>query len=232
MEKKYHDEEFGVILIYRSEKARSYILKVKDGKVSATLPWRGSEKILLEFLDKNRPRLREQLKESPKLVYNESTAVQTLTFSVHIFRTDRDNFYPTLKDGVLHIACPKQTDFREEAIQCVLRLIVQRTLRAEAKRFLPDRLRRLAQQHGFVVNGIRIQASRSRWGSCSGYKMINLSLYLMQLPLHLIDYVLLHELCHTQEMNHGKRFWELLDGVTGNRAKALRKELKEQTMLP
>lgn len=48
----------------------------------------------------------------------------------------------------------------------------------------------------------------------------------MLLPPHLMDYVLLHELSHTKEMNHGPRFWELLDSMTGGRARALRAELR------
>ena len=53
-----------------------------------------------------------------------------------------------------------------------------------------------------------------------------LSYYLMLLPAHLMDYVILHELAHTREMNHGPRFWELLDWMTEGRALALRKELR------
>jgi Predicted metal-dependent hydrolase len=48
----------------------------------------------------------------------------------------------------------------------------------------------------------------------------------MNLPDHLIDYVILHELCHTIEKNHGAGFWKLLDKVSGGRAKAFAKEMK------
>jgi predicted metal-dependent hydrolase len=100
------------------------------------------------------------------------------------------------------------------------------TLRKEARAYLPAELRRLAETHGFRYNRLAIRKSRTRWGSCSSKKNINLSLFLMILPPHLIEYVLLHELCHTVEMNHGPRFWELLNRYTDGRAKALQKELR------
>jgi predicted metal-dependent hydrolase len=55
--------------------------------------------------------------------------------------------------------------------------------------------------------------------------VINLSCFLLLLPEHLIDYVLLHELCHTQQMNHGPAFWTLLNQVTSASALRLRHEL-------
>jgi predicted metal-dependent hydrolase len=99
-------------------------------------------------------------------------------------------------------------------------------LRRQAKAVLPQELEQLAKKYGFQYQSVKIRKSKTRWGSCSSKKTISLSLYLMLLPPHLIEYVLLHELCHTIHMNHSPAFWALLDKSTGNKAKELRKELR------
>ena len=100
-------------------------------------------------------------------------------------------------------------------------------LRIRAKQYLPAEIQGLAQRHGFRYQQIKIRKSKTRWGSCSSKGVINLSFYLMLLPSHLIEYVLLHELCHTVEMNHSAAFWSLLDSHTQGRSKILRKELRQ-----
>jgi predicted metal-dependent hydrolase len=103
-------------------------------------------------------------------------------------------------------------------------------LRQKAKLHLPKELERLAKEHGFKYKAVKIQKSKTRWGSCSSKATINLSLYLMLLPAHLIEYVLLHELCHTVQMNHSLAFWMLLDKHTNGKAKELKRELKKQVL--
>ncbi|MDR2085592.1 MAG: M48 family metallopeptidase [Dysgonamonadaceae bacterium] len=99
-------------------------------------------------------------------------------------------------------------------------------LRRQANAFLPGALKQLARKHGFTYQSVTIRKSKTRWGSCSSKKTISLSLYLMLLPLHLKEYVLLHELCHTIHMNHSPAFWALLDQCTNGKSHELRKELK------
>ena len=67
---------------------------------------------------------------------------------------------------------------------------------------------------------------------CSARGNINLSYFLVLLPGHLIDYVLLHELAHTREMNHGEHFWKLLDSMTGNKAQDFRNRRKTGCTVP
>jgi predicted metal-dependent hydrolase len=108
---------------------------------------------------------------------------------------------------------------------------VWRILLPLAKEYLPGRVDTLAREHGFAYEGIRIRGMKSRWGSCSAKNRINLNSWLMMLPDHLSDYVILHELVHTRHKNHGRGFWEALDQVTGGRARSLRKELREYRIL-
>lgn len=232
MEKKIHDNDLGTILIRTVPRATRYTLKISKGMITATMPVGGDEHRMLAFIEENRQKLLVALKRHPaRPLLDDTTVLQAATFKLHIFRTDRTNYYMTLNEGVLHIACPSTTRFESEKVQQVMKDLLEKALRHEAKRLLPDRLMLLADKHNFTCTGVRIMNSKSRWGSCSTRRTINLSLSLMLLPWHLIDYVLLHELCHTVEMNHSDRFWKLMNSVTANKALALRKELKGYHML-
>lgn len=117
---------------------------------------------------------------------------------------------------------PKPLD---EAAKAAAKRTVE-ALRAEAKNLLPAMVERLAATHGFNYGAVRVKATRSRWGSCTVRNDINLSIFLVALPEHLAEYIVLHELCHTVHKNHSARFHGLLDSVTGGRDKALNRELK------
>jgi len=72
---------------------------------------------------------------------------------------------------------------------------------------------------------VRIKRLSSRWGSCDSHQNIVLNLYLMQLPWECIDYVLLHELTHTQILRHGAPFWDAMGKLLPNLA-AIRKQMR------
>jgi predicted metal-dependent hydrolase len=89
-----------------------------------------------------------------------------------------------------------------------------------------DRLKELAAQHGFQYQNAGIRNQKTRWGSCSSRNNISLNIHLLNLPEHLRDYVILHELVHTEHKNHSKRFWTRLDEVADGKSRLLRKEMK------
>ena len=90
-------------------------------------------------------------------------------------------------------------------MQAAIRKGIERALRLEAKQYLPDKVREFAEMYGFKFNKLTLKNIKSRWGSCSRKNNINLSIHLMRLPDHLIDYVILHELVHTVHHNHSEQ---------------------------
>lgn len=95
--------------------------------------------------------------------------------------------------------------------QKALRDVLVELLREEAKILLPQKLSYFSDQYGFHFHKVTIKHNSSNWGSCSRAGNINLNLNLIRLPEPLCDYVLLHELCHLKEPNHGPRFHALLE---------------------
>jgi predicted metal-dependent hydrolase len=105
--------------------------------------------------------------------------------------------------------------------------VLATALRNNAQVILTQRLRNIATLHNIQFNRLTIKDVSTRWGSCSSLRNVNLSLWLLLLPSHLIDYVIAHELCHLKELNHRPAFWAELDTLCGGTGsgKRLDKEL-------
>ena len=104
--------------------------------------------------------------------------------------------------------------------------LVKTWLKARANSVLPGWLDQLSQRTGLAYNGRTIRDQKTRWGSCSSLKNINLNLKLVFLPPHLVDYVIIHELCHTRVLAHSAAFWRLVDSHYPH-SKEARKQLRE-----
>jgi predicted metal-dependent hydrolase len=84
---------------------------------------------------------------------------------------------------------------------------LRRWLTGRARAALEPEVRRLADDHHFTVGRVTIRNQKARWGSCSASKNLSLNLKLLFLEPRQLEYVLLHELCHTRHMNHSAEFW-------------------------
>ena len=86
-------------------------------------------------------------------------------------------------------------------------------LATRAKRIIPQRVRYYADIMGVTYGRITIRMQKSRWGSCSSKGNLNFNCLLMRTPDEIIDYVVVHELCHLKEMNHSPRFWAEVEKI-------------------
>lgn len=209
------DTESGPILvpylIRRSSRSRRIYLSIDEyNQALVTVPARASIKAALVFLDQcgdwlvaqmaktTRPKtILEFLRDHPKFSINGAVC------SVEFAFTNR---------------CPF-CEYDQETNNVVLRYdphVVQEArikeaLKKFAKTCLAERLAYLCDLKG--IDGpsrVTVRDQSSRWGSCSSSRGISLNWRLILLPVHLQDYVILHELAHLKEMNHSKSFWNLL----------------------
>ncbi len=92
----------------------------------------------------------------------------------------------------------------------ILELALERWYRTEAAKLINERADKLSSQMGISYKRIVIRGQKTRWGSCSHKKNLSFNWKLIMAPELVIDYVIIHELTHLKEMNHSKRFWELV----------------------
>jgi predicted metal-dependent hydrolase len=83
----------------------------------------------------------------------------------------------------------------------------------QARAVLTGRVEFFARKYGFKVEKIRISSARSRWGSCSARGTLSFTWRLVMAPPAVIDYVVVHELCHLKELNHSKSFWVRVEAI-------------------
>ncbi len=83
----------------------------------------------------------------------------------------------------------------------------------QAKMVIPARVEYYAPLVGVDYGRITIRNQKTRWGSCSSKGNLNFNIALMRAPLEVLDYVVVHELCHRKEMNHSPRFWSEVEKV-------------------
>ncbi|WP_029903835.1 M48 family metallopeptidase [Prevotella sp. 10(H)] len=223
-----NDKDLGEIKLVKNAQARRIIVRRKDDYLQLTYPPGTSLTYIEKTIEEMKPRLFKLLeKKKAGYIFTPQTDFKTFSFALNITEsTSTSNFYMKLKDGILYLSCPFGTNYKDFSVQTTIKKLVEKALRYEAKRLFPQKVEAFARQHGFTYSGVKINQSRTRWGSCSSKKSINLSYHCMLLPEYLVDFVILHELCHTCEMNHGERFWALLDKVSGGKAKQLTKELR------
>ena len=208
--------ELGLVQLRTRSNVRRQIIKVTQNLVIITVP-PGFEDSVFPL---SQDTIEKILQLRGKVVarsgdgrFKLEESLETLTFTVRIgYQSNpRIRVYAAhLDNGVLHISMPVGVDINDEVPQKALQRIVLKFLRQEAERVLPEKLEHWSQYCQLPYRSVKIDSAKSRWGCCSSSKDIKLSYYLLLLPERLIDYVIVHELCHTREMNHGPRFKALL----------------------
>lgn len=229
MKKVVAHPRWGEVTITRTRKARRITLSVvPPGKVRLTIPALCSFKSALAFLgekeewiERTIAKLAVKYPEQPILPPYRTTKRELV-----MNPAATDSVSSRVTATKITVTFPHSLTPESEEVQQVAKDAIWRALRSEAKEVLPPMVERLAQEHGFRYRSVTVRATVSRWGSCSGRDDISLSAYLILLPPHLVEYIILHELCHTKHKDHSEMFHTLLDKCLGGREKEYIREIR------
>lgn len=224
----YRLPSVGDILFRRNLRAKRLTITIRPEKgVVVTVPGLVPMSTAKRFVDEKESWIAEKM----KLLDSQTTkkiisSYKTKKHELDLIPCDTNKFKLILENGLIKIFYPSSLQADDKNLQEFIRLSIEKTFRKEAIEILPARLDYLSKQYNLQFNGFRIKNIKSRWGSCSSKNNINLSIYLMKLPDDLIDYIIIHELVHTVQKNHGPLFWTHLNAITGN-AKGLAARVKK-----
>ena len=198
------------LVLVRHPRARRYLLRLTlDGAARVTIPRGGSATEARRFAERSKDWLEQALQrqaarpvrpqqwtmETPILFRGESVVIENVT--------DRAGNAIRFGSEVVKVTSGV-SDFRPMIEKQLWRLAAQE---------LPPRVMTFAAQHHIAVSRVSVRNQKSRWGSCSRRGTISLNWRLIQTPLHVQDYIILHELMHCREMNHSARFWREVEQV-------------------
>lgn len=193
-----------------NRRARRYILRLqRDGSARVTIPRGGSMAEGQRFLERNRAWLEQALQRRA----TQPPVNRTWTLGTAILFRGESLTIERAPD-----ATGRAVRFGPELVSVAhdeadLRPAIEKHLWRLAAREFPARVFSLAAQHRLTVHRVTVRNQRSRWGSCSRRATISLNWRLIQTPLHVQDYIILHELMHLRQMNHSARFWREVQQV-------------------
>lgn len=210
----------GEVIFVHNPRSTNIRISLRPGSpVRISAPPYTEENLMLNFLEEKKEWINSQQQkiEQKTILFLPGTNFKTHSHHLVILHnSSKQRVEAMIGQNEIRILVPTCRNIESNSVQLFIKKVIIETLRKEAKIYLPQLIRNLANQYGFHYNQIAIKNLRSKWGSCSGSNNLNFNLHLMRLPDPLIRYVVLHELAHTVVKNHGPKFWKLLDSMLGN----------------
>jgi predicted metal-dependent hydrolase len=208
----------------RSGKRRSIGLRIDDRGLTVSMPLRASEKWLHSVLHEKASWVLEKLGSwqtkktpAPQWIDGERIAFRGESFILRIIPSLFDSM-PQLRGEQLHLYL---TDIGNGM---KIEKLVTQWYRREAERVFAECVAHYAPLMQVKPAQIKLSSARTQWGSCTSRGVVRLNWQLVKMPLHLIDYVIVHELAHLLEMNHSAAFWRVVERACPD-YKTSRKEL-------
>ncbi len=200
--------------LVKSRRAKYVRIKISaSGEVSVVLPQGVAAKHAHGFIKKKSQWIVKTIKAIPEVKNNLFPETLDLKLLDEQWKLNYvKHTPPLLHDVKLEQISSNTLEIRVATDDWIdVKKLLNKWCRLKAKKIFPEMLEALAEEHGFHFNKISIRSQKTRWGSCASNKNISLNSKLLLMPEYIVKYVMIHELCHTIEMNHSAKFWNLVE---------------------
>jgi len=222
----------------RSKRARNIRLQINsDGQFSLIAPRLMPQFAIKSFLVKHTSwikkqwiKIEKQKTLRPKFNYQNGDIFYYFGEQVNLMVSPSDKKRTAIKIRGSSIIINLHHSISKSDGVKTIKQIIENFYKKKAEEVIHDRLQFFNEHYNFKYNRVTLRNQKSRWGSCSYLKNLNFNWRLIMAPIEVIDYVVVHELCHLKEMNHSQRYWDLVTEVIPN-YKEVRKWLKDNHYL-
>lgn len=205
--KYYELDGIGRIRVQKRRGTKSMRLKIsQDGIITVGIPYWVPFKVALEFAKKQNEWIETHRPKKKYITIGQQIGkVHTINF----LRKDIKN--PTVKvtDTSVNVIFPHHQDVDAQLFHMLATKGAKSAL-IKQSHILESTLRYYADKHNYIYNSSSCKFMKSKWGSCNNLRHITLNYRLLDLPDHLVEYVIIHELVHLNHMNHGLDYWREL----------------------
>lgn len=221
--KNFEIDGIGSIRVQKRRGARSMRIKLaQDGTVTVGIPYWVPYRVALDYAKKQTNWINQHRPQKRHLVQGQKIGRNhTLNYVIH--STSKPKVQN--KDYVVNILMPKHLEISEPSVQKAA-IRGARGALVNQSHILENEIKEHAERLGYRFNSLSYKFMRSKWGSCNSNKHITLNYRLLDLPEHLAEYVMIHELVHLNHMNHSKSYWDELSNLLPD-YKIRRNELKK-----
>lgn len=204
--------------IKRSKRKTMELSVYPDGKVVVKAPERMPLYKIQEFVTQKSDwiadkvsMISERQSKHPDRVYEEGTHIPFLgkMYPLHLVLHEEENAWIQLEENSLEVHTPS-TD------QTVIQYLLVYWYKENARKLIKSRVKHYCQLLGEKVEAVRVKDQKTRFGSCSSKRNLNFNWRLVMAPKEVLDYVVVHEMCHLKYMNHSKEYWAYVESIMPN----------------
>ncbi|MGB3367292.1 MAG: SprT family zinc-dependent metalloprotease [Acidaminobacteraceae bacterium] len=209
------DREINYFIEYR--KRKSVEIRIEpSGMVRVRAPKGSDESKVLELLESKSKWIIEHMdkyfeakEKKPESDYESGDMYRVLwkTYELKLV-INSEIFKSVAKIDKDHIVVESNTDERE-----VIAKAIDTLYRQEARKIIKARVKIYQSHFKSKPKEITFKNEKSRWGSCTSDRVINFNYRIIMAPLNIVDYLVVHEMCHLAHMNHSKSFWTMVGGI-------------------